>query len=241
MSQTSGNNILHFLKEYCRALFKGNFPSLSAFRYYSKWKALLNKDPLSSKLPWITFEAIEFIDKNISKSHRIFEYGGGASTLFFLSKVAEVVTVEHDQQWFQMLKEKIGHPDSVRWSGQLVMPEKFSHALNLDKSLPTDYFSGHPTDQDVTYKSYSTFICRYEDEHFDLVLIDGRARTSCLFHAIPKVKVGGFLVLDNSERKYYLPNNLANLQKHYKLLINHAGPVPYSSYFSQTTIWQRIK
>jgi hypothetical protein len=55
------------------------------------------------------------------------------------------------------------------------------------------------------------------------------------------VKVGGLLVLDNSERKYYLRNNLTVLSKHYRLLMKHTGPVPYSPHFSQTTIWQRIK
>jgi predicted O-methyltransferase YrrM len=240
MPQASKNYMLLFLKEYSRVLVKRKFPDLLTFRYYKKWNYLKDKNPLSAKQPWITFRAIDFITKNTHKTDKVFEYGGGGSTLYFLSQVSEVVTVEHDREWFHLLQNNIDPADAPRWNGQLILPENSVDTTNLDKSQPTDYFSEDPKFRNNTFKSYSTFICQFKDEFFDLVLIDGRARTSCLFHAIPKVKIGGFLVLDNSERKYYLKNNLKMLQKHYRLLSDYMGPVPYSPHFSKTTIWQRI-
>lgn len=230
-----------FLKEYSRALFRGKIPALSSFRYYKRWSYLVDKSPLNAKQPWLTFKAIDFISSNIKETDRVFEYGGGGSTLYFLSKVKEVVTVEHDHGWFDMLKTKIEVADAARWNGQLILPENVAGKINLDKSQPTDYYSEASIFQHNTFKAYSTFISQFKDEYFDLVLIDGRARTSCLYHSIPKVKIGGFLVLDNAERKYYLQNNSTLLKKHYKLLTNDMGPVPYSPHFSQTAVWQRIK
>lgn len=241
MPQTSENYMLIFLKECTRVLLKGKIPDLLAFRYFKKWSELIHKNPLSEKQPWITFKAIDFITKNTGKNDKVFEYGGGGSTLYFLSKVNEVVTVEHDHEWFYMLQKEIDPADSVRWRGQLILPEKTIDTTNLDKSRPADYYSSDPTFRNATFHAYCTFICQFKDEYFDLILIDGRARTSCLFHAIPKVKIGGFLVLDNAERKYYLQNNMVMLKKNYRLLINQMGPVPYSPNFSQTAIWQKVK
>jgi len=38
---------------------------------------------------------------------------------------------------------------------------------------------------------------------FDLILVDGRARASCITHAVPRVMDSGILVLDNAERDWY--------------------------------------
>lgn len=232
--------MLSFIKQYSRVLLKGKIPDLSSFQYCKRWINLQGKDPLREKQPWLTFQAIDFITRYSKTTDKVFEYGGGGSTLFFLSKVAEVVTVEHDQEWFHLLQKKIDPSGSVRWHGNLVLPEESVDTANLDKSKPGDYYSDDPMFQKATFKEYSTFICQFKDEYFDLVLIDGRARASCLYHAIPKVKIGGHLILDNSERNYYLENNLMLLKKHYTLLLNQTGPVPYSPQFSQTAIWKRI-
>lgn len=233
--------MLTFLKEYSRVALKGNIPTPGSFQYYKRWKRLLGKNPINEKLPWITFKAIDFIEKNVKSSDKIFEYGGGGSTLYFLDRVAEVITVEHNKEWFDILQKKIDSTGNTQWRGQLILPEKPANISNLDSSNPSDFSSGDPEFQDVTFKAYSTFICQFKDEYFDLVLIDGRARTSCLFHAMPKVKSGGYLLLDNSERKYYLPQNIQLLRKNYKLLSNQIAPVPYSPFFSRTSIWQRIR
>lgn len=189
--------------------------------------------------PWLTFTAIDFISGKTRPTDRVFEYGGGGSTLFFLSRVAEVVTVEHDPHWFQMLQQEIKsrYPG---WGGHLVMPESPVDTGNLDISNPGHYKSNDPAFPDATFRSYSSFIANFSNEYFDLVLIDGRARTSCIAHALSKVKRGGYLALDNAERQYYLKYNSQALKDGFRLVLDDTGPVPYSPYFSKTSIWQRI-
>ncbi len=43
----------------------------------------------------------------------------------------------------------------------------------------------------------------YQDEYFDFILVDGRARVACLLNSIPKLKSGGLMILDNSDRPSY--------------------------------------
>lgn len=52
-----------------------------------------------------------------------------------------------------------------------------------------------------------------ESEKFDIILIDGRDRVNCAFHALEKLKEDGVIIWDNTERKYY--------QKGYDFLTEH--------------------
>ena len=53
------------------------------------------------------------------------------------------------------------------------------------------------------FRDYIAAIDEFEDEYFDIIAIDGRERVACLVHAIPKLRPGGVLVLDDSNRPKY--------------------------------------
>lgn len=44
---------------------------------------------------------------------------------------------------------------------------------------------------------------KYPDQHFDLILIDGRDRCKCCQRALPKLRRNGVLCIDNMERMNY--------------------------------------
>lgn len=64
-------------------------------------------------------------------------------------------------------------------------------------TLPTGRYAN------ASFEEYVKSIEEYPDESFDLVLVDGRHRSFCIPHAIPKVRPGGYLMLDNSDRRGY--------------------------------------
>jgi hypothetical protein len=64
-------------------------------------------DAEGNPLPWMTYPAIEFLKKRVQKDMIIFEYGCGESTLWWASKVKEVVSVEHDKDWFGKISYRI--------------------------------------------------------------------------------------------------------------------------------------
>jgi hypothetical protein len=51
----------------------------------------------------------------------------------------------------------------------------------------------------MSFYRYVNSINAFQDESFDLVFIDGRARSSCMLVARNKVKPGSYIMLDNSE------------------------------------------
>lgn len=56
-------------------------------------------------LPWATLPFIAFLTPRLRPEWRIFEYGAGASTRYFASRVAAVRAVEHDAAFAARLRE----------------------------------------------------------------------------------------------------------------------------------------
>jgi len=64
-------------------------------------------DARGEPLPWITYPAIEFLRRRIQPGMSVFEYGSGGSTIWWANRVREVISVEHDQEWFERVREDL--------------------------------------------------------------------------------------------------------------------------------------
>jgi hypothetical protein len=58
-------------------------------------------------IPWYPYPAIDFLEKRIDDNLRVFEYGGGFSTIWYAQRVENVVCVEHSKEWVAEIAEKI--------------------------------------------------------------------------------------------------------------------------------------
>lgn len=56
-------------------------------------------DAEGKPIPWITYPAIRFLEPRVQKSFKVFEFGSGASTLWWAERVSRIDPVEHDQEW----------------------------------------------------------------------------------------------------------------------------------------------
>lgn len=74
------------------------------FRSFREGRSVdLNGNPI----PWLTYPAIEFIERRIRPDMCVFEYGCGASTLWWAQRVKEVIACEHDCAWYQEVVRSI--------------------------------------------------------------------------------------------------------------------------------------
>lgn len=231
-----------YLEESKRLLdlpWEGRYQDLICF--YSRWKKSQEpgRSPLVDEIPWITFSAIQFLKRILSSDMRVFEYGSGGSTLFFARRVSEVISVEHDDEWADKVHAKIAVEGFTNCRLQLVAPQLDTSGVRKNPADPASYSSR--TEQFVGYdfSSYVKTIDAYSDETFDLVVIDGRARPSCFLHALPKVRPGGHILWDNTDRKWYA--QAMRLAGSDYVFSDFPGPSPYVTYFTRTSIWQRIR
>lgn len=207
-------------------------------KYYPAWKHSLGQsaNALSDGVPWVTFEARDFIESILTPSAMVFEYGSGGSTLFYSRNVNKVVSVEHDPIWANTVGGSLTQAGLKNWECRLVQPDT-SVKLNGSPDNPNAYCSSDAVHKGNSFRDYVRAIDSFPDQFFDFISVDGRARPSCILDARRKVKLGGFLMLDNSERPDYRRSKdlLSNWE-----MREFYGPGPYNNYFWETTIWKKI-
>lgn len=215
-----------------------NYLNLFNFvKYYFEWRYSLRKPywegPIQNGTPWMSLPAIDFIKKHLSTKDIVFEYGMGGSTVFFAKRVNKVISVEHDPDWFNFVGEHLNSQNIKNTNITCIQPESENFNTVPD---PSNYEFCYSS-TGFYFNSYVNSIQQFSDNYFDLVVVDGRARPSCIFKAISKIKPGKYLLIDNSERLHY-QLAIDSLLKEWKRE-TFEGPTLYLKWFTQTSIWQK--
>ncbi len=153
-----------------------------AWRRFVQWR-FQNQHP---DAPWLTENAVYAFDQWLRPTDRGFEYGAGRSTLWFARHCAHVTSVEGHRAWYEKVKKMFA-----------------DHGM--DDRIDLHFVEAHPMDtEDDPNHPYARVIDKFEDESLDWVLVDGCLRGRCMEAAMPKLKPGGLLALDNAN--FYFPN-----------------------------------
>jgi tRNA A58 N-methylase Trm61 len=133
----------------------------------------LPADKTGNPLPWFTYPSIHFIKNRLKTTHRVFEFGSGNSTLWFANQVQQVVSLEHDLEWYNRMKSSFLKFDKI----------KYHH-------------------EDLETGNYDTRIGEFSNA-FDIIIIDGRKRIECAKNSIQALTSDGVIIWDNSDRDTY--------------------------------------
>lgn len=212
----------------------------SSLKYFGAWNRHVapGRNSVADQLPWISFSAIRFLKKIVRPDMRVFEYGSGGSTLFWAHRVKEIVSVEHDKPWFDKLQQEIARQRIGNVTYILAEASPDADFSRKDFIAPRDYISGDVNYKGMNFERYVKTIDAYPDGYFDIISVDGRARPSCVMHALKKLKRGGWLLIDNTERKYYLSSFTFDAPDWQIRVFD--GPVPYIYHFSATTVLKKL-
>lgn len=178
----------------------------------------------------MTYDAISWLERKLTRGMNVFEWGSGGSTLFISKRVKAVTSIEHDIKWFKKMKQTIrdGKPKNINY--KLIRPEKSGNGIPLSYKSSDERYVGK------TFQRYCQSILKHDDNYFDLIVVDGRARVGCIKNAVNKVKPGGYLMLDNSEREEY--KKAFSVLKNWKR-VDFEGFGPVNSYSWRTTVFQK--
>lgn len=130
--------------------------------------------------PWLTPGAVAYLERWLRPDHVGLEWGAGRSTLWFSQRVDRLISIEHDPAWYAHVR-----------NGLLASPRN-----NVEL-----YLCANEADE------YLLPARGLPDASLDFVLVDGfsELRDRCALSAIPKIRPGGLLILDDVHR--YLPSN----------------------------------
>ena len=149
----------------------------SSYLYLSGWeRSFKEKRPVTLEgepIPWLSLPMVKLLEERLRDTHTVFEYGSGNSTLFFTSRVWQVVSIEYDEKWKQEIQGQINSP-----------------------KVQIYYF-------DYRDPEYVNSIRSLSEDRYSIVLIDGRNRVECCKAAVSKLKDDGVILLDDSHRPRY--------------------------------------
>ena len=131
-------------------------------------------------VPWLTSQSILILNQLIRSSDTCVEFGSGRSTLWLASRCAKLISIEHDNTYFEIVSKQLEDFESV---------DVIFRPLN---------------GCDEAERKYVGVIEALENSSVELVLNDGKCRDQVSLVATQKLRSGGLLVIDNAER--YLAN-----------------------------------
>ena len=181
-----GTGVKYLIYRIMRPLLKLN---------YSLYK-LGNKNT-----PWLAQETVEFLKSNLKKDMVGLEYGSGFSTSFLADRSKLVVSIEHNKEWFDKIEAMI-EENNIKNIQYIYSAENDPCDKSIDQVVKilkeVDDFPFK-----TNFLSYIDQVNQFEDNYFDYVIIDGRARVESFLASFEKLKKGGYMILDNSERPRY--------------------------------------
>jgi predicted O-methyltransferase YrrM len=138
-------------------------------------------EKLNPEMPWINPDAINIFEGLLLKKDIGIEFGSGSSTVWYSKRVKKLISIEDHKEWFKKIKEQI----DLKGVSNI---EYIFKSTEGDNPLETDYYN---------------YLSQTEDASIDFIVIDGKFRDILALEALKKVKIGGFIFLDDSQR--YIP------------------------------------
>lgn len=90
-------------------------------------------DSAGAPLPWLTYPAINFLQRLDLSDARILEFGGGQSTRWFASRAKSITTIEDDVAWADALAGTVGtNVTIVRSPPQPIRPDGVFDLVLID-------------------------------------------------------------------------------------------------------------
>ena len=139
--------------------------------------------------PWMTRQSINWLYNFIKKNtncNKLLEYGCGSSTAYFLSLNLNVTSIENHALWLHKVKKALNKKLLNNWIPLLIK----SQLQGTEKGSDGDY-----------YDDYVNYVDNLK--MFDIIIVDGRCRSSCIKKSIGHLNNGGLFIVDNAERRLY--------------------------------------
>lgn len=172
----------------------------------------IDYDLLDTNVPAMTDTCISFLEKHVNKSHVVFEWGSGASTFWFADRCNTIWSVEYFKDFFEVLQKRAQDKININ----LILKEP-------DNERQENYIAKHSSASGKSFKNFAHSIDVFKNFYFDIIVIDGRVRNRCLDLAIPKLKSGGMIVYDDTNRDAYFDHIVPVAEKYFEGVMQFPG------------------
>jgi hypothetical protein len=165
--------------------------------------------------PLLTPKANSFLADNISHDAIGFEWGSGGSTIWFARRCRRLISIEHDADWFRFVSTRLQEMSLNHVDFRLI-------PLDHEESLPTVSSYEIPP-------RYVSQISEFPDSSFDFCMVDGHYRQACIRAALPKLRPGALLIVDDT---HWMPLAEWGVPSDWEVAMRGR------SWLKETTIWK---
>lgn len=77
---------------------------------YGQYNSIINGeciDGIGNNIPWYTYPTIEYINNLDFSNKSILEFGSGSSSIFWAKKCLEIISIEHNKEWYEKVKQNL--------------------------------------------------------------------------------------------------------------------------------------
>lgn len=164
--------------------------------------------------PWLTPASVRLLEELLRGEHRGLEFGSGRSTAWLAGRCASLLSVEDNREWYDRVQATL----------------QARNITNADCHL---LGSGTPP---APAEAYLSLVRDLPDDGFDFILVDSEYHRDLLVNAVlPKLKSGGFLVVDNVN--WFLPS--ASVSPHSRKKEEGAAGALWRQFEEATRHWSR--
>lgn len=188
-------------------------------RYVVDRLRLIAHERLNPDAPWLTAEAVTFLEAWLRPQHVGFEWGSGRSTVWFAARVRRLTSVEHDPDWY-------------RETGRRLEVKELCGRVTY-RYVPSD-------DQEPGETHPYVSVISGHDGGLDFCLVDGVTglRAYCALACLAKLKPNGVLIVDNAN--WFIPRSPKSRAPNSRALFAGYASVAWSEFARRTADWQCI-
>jgi len=146
--------------------------------------------------PWISKEAIARLEELLTSDMVGIEWGSGAGTIWYASKLKFLHTYEHEKVWVDKLQSYVNN--------YAIEPNVAIHHIPATQEGEVEFLGADGRYYDLYSRALGS------PEKADAIFVDGRARSACLKTAVNKLNPGGVLLLDDARRNRYDTGHIPN-------------------------------
>jgi len=187
--RTIGRKVLYYLglEGVSRLLFLESAPKENGWFKTVKTRQAVNLE--GEPIPWLTYPFIDFIQDRLNKDLSIFEFGAGNSSIYFAKKSKSVISVEHSPEWYKIIKSN----DKYKYENLDIRLVEIPDEMK-EKGYHTMAFTN--TENEYVYSLKNT------GKKYNVVVVDGLFRNSCIMHSLDSLTDDGIIFLDNTSKHY---------------------------------------
>lgn len=184
-------------------------------RYIADRLRLMAFEKAHPDLPWLTPDMVQILQTWLKPTDQALEWGSGRSTRWFATRVNHIISVEHNAEWYRRVLEQL-------------------ESAGLDDSTDLRHVDISRQAEDA----YISVVEGVDDKYLDFCLVDGLQRDRCALAALPKLRSGGTIVVDDVHR--YLPSPTPTTTPDARTTKEGAATAQWAQFQEQVSQWRSI-